>query len=118
MSNTATELQFLRFFYEKVQPCLGPADSEIIYSIKQEFIKEIGKELPLGYEVEEDPGWVNYTLGEFEAACRSGVLTDDDGTGIYMNRCDEGKSISCAGFTAEATRKRYRFATSIRWFPK
>ena len=39
----ATELEFLRFFYKKVLPCLGPADSEIVNSIKQEFTKMTGK---------------------------------------------------------------------------
>ena len=52
MSNTSTELKFLRYFFEKVQPCLGPADSEIIESIKEQFIRETGLELPTGYEIE------------------------------------------------------------------
>lgn len=117
MSNTATELKFLRYFFEKVQPCLGPADSDIIESIKEQFVKETGLGLPLGYEL-EDPGYEFYTLEDFEDACKHNCITDDDGSGIYMAGGDEGTSISCAGFSAEALRKKHKFATGIRWFPK
>jgi hypothetical protein len=43
------ELEFLRFFFEKIQPCLGPADSEIIDMIKKEFTKKTGKPVPEDY---------------------------------------------------------------------
>lgn len=45
----ATELEYLRYFFHKVQPCLGPADSEIIEMIGERFCKETGKDLPEGY---------------------------------------------------------------------
>lgn len=46
----AEEVEYLRFFYEKVYPCLGPADDDIIDSIKEQFEKKTGKALPPGYE--------------------------------------------------------------------
>lgn len=47
-----TELEFLRYFYDKVRPCLGPADSEVIDMIKEGFQKT-GNKLPNGYDKEE-----------------------------------------------------------------
>lgn len=47
------ELEFLRYFFGAVYPCLGPADSEIVDSIKQQFKKTTGKELPAGYGEDE-----------------------------------------------------------------
>jgi hypothetical protein len=44
-----TELKFLRYFYMRVRPSLGPADSEIIDSIKEEFTKKTGKAIPKDY---------------------------------------------------------------------
>ncbi len=49
----AEEVEFLRFFYNKVQPCLGPADSEIIDMIKKDFEKKTNKRLPTGYGHDE-----------------------------------------------------------------
>lgn len=119
MSNIATELEFLKFFFVRVRPCLGPADGDIVESIQKEFVEKTGKELPPEYAIEEeDPGWIDYTLEEFENSCNLGVLTDDDGSGIYMNRGNEGTSVSCSGFSAEALKKNHKFATGIRWFPK
>ena len=48
----ATEVEFLRFFYDKIYPVLGPADDEIIHSIKEQFCKETNKTLPEGYEID------------------------------------------------------------------
>ncbi len=48
-----TELEFLRYFYEKVPNYLGPADSEIMQSLKESFKKRTKKALPKGYEREE-----------------------------------------------------------------
>ncbi len=50
------EIAYLRFFYDAVQPALGPADDDIIYSIQQDYKKQIGRPIPedydLGYEEE------------------------------------------------------------------
>lgn len=50
----ATELEYLQYFYSSVRPCLGPADDDIVSSIKQNFKEDTGKQLPEGYELEED----------------------------------------------------------------
>lgn len=47
-----TELEFLRFFFQKVYPCLGPADSDIIDSIKRQFIEDTKKKIPATYDDE------------------------------------------------------------------
>lgn len=49
----ASEVEYLRFFADKVVPCLGPADGDIIQSIKEEFVKKTGKQLPRGYGLDE-----------------------------------------------------------------
>ena len=43
------ELEFLRFYFKKVYKCLGPADDDIIDSIKTQYTKETGKPVPDGY---------------------------------------------------------------------
>lgn len=49
----ATELEYLKFFYENVKPSLGPADTEIIQSLAKEFKRKTGKDLPDGYSLED-----------------------------------------------------------------
>ena len=50
------ELEYLRYFYDAVQPALGPADDDIIRMIQEEYEEETGNEVPkdydLGYEEE------------------------------------------------------------------
>ena len=46
---TATELEYLQFFFEHVMPALGPADGDIVASINEEFEKKTGKNLPKSY---------------------------------------------------------------------
>jgi len=124
MSNEATELEFLRFFYEKVQPCLGPADGDIIESIKKEFTKKTGKELPFGYEIEyelkEDLGYEVCTLEEFEANCKSGCINDYDGSAYLSDgRGEKGyQPVPCQGFTAKGAKLEYPSATHVHWYPK
>ena len=44
------ELDFLRYFYYAVGPCLGPADSEIYTTIAEEFLEQYhGAELISDY---------------------------------------------------------------------
>ena len=43
----ATELEFLKWFYLECD--FGPAHSDVMAYMKQQFQKEIGKELPDGY---------------------------------------------------------------------
>lgn len=45
----ATELEFLQYFYDKVDNALGPASDEIYDSIKQDFIEDFNCTLPKGY---------------------------------------------------------------------
>lgn len=46
----ATELEFLRYFYETVRDSIGPADA-VYYYVRELFIVESGKELPQGYVI-------------------------------------------------------------------
>jgi hypothetical protein len=48
----ATEQQWLEWFYCNVD--FGPADSDVRYNMKQDFMKETGLEMPEGYELEEE----------------------------------------------------------------
>ena len=48
----ATELEFLEYYY--MESDFGPSHGDIVYMIKQNFIKEKGKLLPVGYDFEED----------------------------------------------------------------
>lgn len=48
----ATELEYLRWFYHAAD--FGPADSDVRDILDEQFISEIGKLLPEGYEREED----------------------------------------------------------------
>jgi hypothetical protein len=52
MSEQATELEFLKYFYSAAGDCFGPAESDVYEGIKQGFVKWKGKELPEGYELE------------------------------------------------------------------
>lgn len=49
-TNKATELEYLRFFYEESD--FGPADGDVRAIINDRFEKKTGKELPEGYEEE------------------------------------------------------------------
>ena len=48
----ATELEWLQWFYETAD--FGPADGDVRDLMKQEFTKETGKELPDGYDMEDE----------------------------------------------------------------
>ena len=45
----ATELEWLRWFYGNAD--FGPAEEDVIYLMKLDFINEAGKDLPEGYGV-------------------------------------------------------------------
>jgi len=47
---TATELEYLEFFFKRVIPALGPADNDVVASINEEFKRRTGKELPKAYK--------------------------------------------------------------------
>jgi hypothetical protein len=47
----ATELEFLQWFYVNVD--FGPAHGDVIYTLKESFKDETGKDLPDGYNEEE-----------------------------------------------------------------
>lgn len=53
-SDRASELEYLRFYAEKVYHCLGPADDDIVSSIKEQFVNKTGKKLPHGYDPAEE----------------------------------------------------------------
>lgn len=44
------EVEWLRFFYDEIQPALGPASDDCIYLVKQEY-KDQGNELPEDYDL-------------------------------------------------------------------
>lgn len=46
----ASELEFLRWFYEEAD--FGPADSDVRDIMKRDFEEQTGLELPLGYDEE------------------------------------------------------------------
>lgn len=48
----ATELEWLQWFYEIAD--FGPADGDVRDFMKQKFTKETGKELPDGYDMEDE----------------------------------------------------------------
>lgn len=48
----ATEIEFLRFFYDKAGYGFGPADADVYQSIKDEFKWITGKTLPEPYNGE------------------------------------------------------------------
>ena len=50
MSERATELEWLQYFYDMAD--FGPAHSDVVSIIQDQFMKETGKELPEGYEDE------------------------------------------------------------------
>ena len=43
----ATELEYLRYFYDAAD--FGPADSDVRWMIKEGFEKDTGKKLPVKY---------------------------------------------------------------------
>ena len=48
----ATELEFLEWFYFNCN--FGPAHEDVVCMMKEDFIKETGKELPDSYPLSED----------------------------------------------------------------
>lgn len=116
----ATELEFLKFFFDKVRPCLGPADDDIIRNIKEQFMKKTGKSLPQEYAIEEEePDYQTYTLEEFETACKSGGINNYDGSAYLVDaKGEEGIGASCRGFSAESIKKIDPSAVSVHWYPK
>ena len=50
----ASELDYLRYFYDAVQPALGPADDDIISMIRDDFEQETGQRPPIDYDEEDD----------------------------------------------------------------
>jgi hypothetical protein len=51
MSERATELEWLRFFYETAD--FGPADGDVRRIIEEEFKETTGKKMPAGYDRED-----------------------------------------------------------------
>lgn len=51
MSERATELEWLQWFYGNAD--FGPADGDVRDILKREFMDALGKGLPEGYELEE-----------------------------------------------------------------
>jgi hypothetical protein len=49
----ASELEFLRWFYSYAD--FGPADDDIRFLLKEQFVQETGKALPEGYKIELEP---------------------------------------------------------------
>ena len=47
----ASELEWLKWFYLNAD--FGPADGDVRLMLKDDFINEVGKEMPIGYEEEE-----------------------------------------------------------------
>jgi len=48
----ATELEYLQWFYANAD--FGPADSDVRDIMNQEFVQDTEKELPEGYEDEDE----------------------------------------------------------------
>lgn len=48
----ATELEYLQWFYSNAD--FGPADSDVRYYMKKDFVRETGKSLPNGYIPDEE----------------------------------------------------------------
>ena len=51
-STDAEELEFLQFFYSNAD--FGPADDDVRWIIKNDFVKSKGKPLPRGYGDEDE----------------------------------------------------------------
>jgi hypothetical protein len=49
---TATELEFLQFFYQQAD--FGPADEDVRDAIKNSFVRITNMNLPEGYEIEDE----------------------------------------------------------------
>jgi hypothetical protein len=50
LAERATELEWLRYFYETAD--FGPAHEDVVSIIENRFKEETGKDLPEGYEYE------------------------------------------------------------------
>lgn len=48
----ATELEFLKWFYQNAD--FGPADGDVHYILKENFISGTKKDLPEGYALDEE----------------------------------------------------------------
>jgi hypothetical protein len=51
MSERATELEWLQYFYQTAD--FGPAHEDVVSIIQDRFKEETGKDLPEGYEWDE-----------------------------------------------------------------
>lgn len=51
ITERASELEYLTWF--RINADFGPAESEVIYYMDREFMRETGKLLPKGWESEE-----------------------------------------------------------------
>jgi hypothetical protein len=51
LMETATELEFLKWWYCKCD--FGPADGDVQHFMKKRFIEQTGKKIPEGYEFED-----------------------------------------------------------------
>lgn len=49
-----SELEYLRYFYDRVDTALGPASDDVYGSISDAIQKKLGMRLPEGYDDEED----------------------------------------------------------------
>lgn len=50
LKERASELEWLRFFYDEAQEVFGPANSDVTEIIIEGFEKESGKRVPKGYK--------------------------------------------------------------------
>lgn len=48
----ATVLEWLQYFYDEAD--FGPADDDCRYLLKQQFMRDTGKELPDGYGCDDE----------------------------------------------------------------
>jgi hypothetical protein len=51
MGKETTELEWLLWFYSNCD--FGPADLDVRRMLKKEFMQNVGKPLPKGYEIED-----------------------------------------------------------------
>lgn len=52
MKERATELEWLTYFYQNAD--FGPADGDVRDSLKEYFVRERGKNLPEGFQYQQD----------------------------------------------------------------
>ncbi len=54
MEERASELEWLRYFYDEAQLVFGPANSDVTNIIIEDFEKETGKRVPKGYKFRDE----------------------------------------------------------------